>query len=109
MIVSLDKKENFPLGFLVCDINDMKQINSRFGRKTGDFVVNAVADLLRRYEDSGFIVAKTGDDEFAMVLPNTSQDVLYKLMIELQEKFELIRHKTFDENFCTTSQCWLSS
>lgn len=99
VIVSLDKKENFPLGFLVCDINDMKQINSRFGRKTGDFVVNAVADLLRRYEDSGFIVAKTGDDEFAMVLPNTSQDVFYKLMIELQEKFELIRHKTFDENF----------
>jgi diguanylate cyclase (GGDEF)-like protein len=53
------------------DIDGLGTINSRWGRDTGNQVLRSVARILTsvfRVED---IVARVGDDEFAVLLPTT--------------------------------------
>lgn len=99
VLKAMDNLNYYPLGIIICDINDMKQINSNFGRTTGDYVIQSVSEILRPYEDYGYVISRTGDDEFGIITPNTSNDVLYKLMLELQEKFQSIKHELFDSSF----------
>ncbi|MFZ0424642.1 MAG: GGDEF domain-containing protein [Xanthobacteraceae bacterium] len=61
-----------PLSLLTIDIDNFKAINDRFGHDAGDLVLKAIADdcaMMRRETD---IVARTGGEEFALLLPETS-------------------------------------
>jgi diguanylate cyclase (GGDEF)-like protein len=54
---------------LVLDMNGFKQVNDTLGHKSGDLVLVAFADVLRRCVPAGGLPARLGGDEFAVVLP----------------------------------------
>jgi diguanylate cyclase (GGDEF)-like protein/PAS domain S-box-containing protein len=60
-----------PIGFLMIDVNRFKMINDTFGHRTGDRVVQAVADLLLKAVRRADLVFRYGGDEFLVVLPET--------------------------------------
>ena len=85
-IQALDDNESYPFGVLVLNIDNMKMINDTFGRASGDQVIIDLSSVLRNYEKKDYIVARTGGDEFSMILQKASSQVTYDTMIEIQEK-----------------------
>jgi diguanylate cyclase (GGDEF)-like protein len=64
---------------VMVDIDRFKQINDRFGHDTGDRVLRAVAEILKRSARRKDLVARVGGDEFAILFGGgslTTADVI---------------------------------
>ena len=60
-----------PLSFLLIDVDRFKQINTRFGHLTGDFVLTEIATLLKGSVRGTDVAIRYGGDEFLIALANT--------------------------------------
>lgn len=60
-----------PLTFMLIDVDRFKEVNSRFGHLTGDFVLAEVATLLRSSVRGSDAVVRYGGDEFLVILADT--------------------------------------
>ncbi len=54
----------------VVDLDDFKSVNDRFGHEAGDEVLRGFAEIARATLRSVDITARTGGDEFAVILPD---------------------------------------
>ncbi|HEX7490474.1 MAG TPA: diguanylate cyclase [Candidatus Limnocylindrales bacterium] len=62
------------VGVLWIDLDHFKQVNDIFGHEVGDEMLIAVADRLREVVRDTDDIARMGGDEYAVVLPNVSED-----------------------------------
>ena len=62
------------LSLLFVDIDDFRQINDTYGSQSGDAALRDIAALLKRQARVYDVVAYYGDDEFALILPETDTD-----------------------------------
>jgi diguanylate cyclase (GGDEF)-like protein len=61
-----------PLTFLLIDVDHFKQVNTRFGHLTGDFVLTEIATLLKGSIRGADAAIRYGGDEFLIMLSNTN-------------------------------------
>jgi diguanylate cyclase (GGDEF)-like protein len=59
-----------PLALLLLDVNDFREVNGTLGHRCGDEVLRLVAERLGGLSRAGELVARTGDDEFALLVPH---------------------------------------
>lgn len=72
--ISHARRRKVPLTFLMVDMDKFKNVNSRFGHLTGDFVLAEVARLLKGSIRGCDAVVRYGGDEFLILLTDTSSD-----------------------------------
>ena len=67
-MVAAASRTNENIAFLHIDLDGFKGINDQLGHKTGDLVLQEVADRLIRAVGPSDVVARLGGDEFAVML-----------------------------------------
>jgi len=65
-------REQTKFGVVVIDMDGMKQINDRWGHRTGDAALRELARRLRQHSRSSDSLARLGGDEFAVILSRIS-------------------------------------
>ena len=65
------------LSLAILDLDHFKQVNDEHGHQTGDAVLAAVALRLAAVARSGELVARVGGEEFAWLMPETTQQGAY--------------------------------
>ncbi len=72
--IALARRTKRPLTFLLIDADRFKQVNTRFGHLTGDFVIAEIASLLKSSVRGSDAVVRYGGDEFLVILADTTAE-----------------------------------
>ena len=67
---------DFAFSAIMFDVDYFKTINDKFGHKTGDEVLESVAEILRISFDKGDIVGRYGGDEFCVITKTVDEKML---------------------------------
>lgn len=81
---AFDQPENLPVTIFVADINGLKLANDAFGHERGDKLLKQAAICLQNAAGGGAVISRWGGDEFAILLPCTSE-------LQAQEIFNKIK------------------
>ncbi len=79
------KRFHHPLSVVRVDIDGFRELNARLGSPSGDAILRGVAATIRGIVRAMDIVARTGGDEFAFILPETDTEGARSLATRLCE------------------------
>lgn len=89
----LNTEEDTAIGVIFCDLDNLKIINDTLGHEFGDKLIIYTSNILMDTFKENSIIARTGGDEFIIIIKNTKLDEvknLYSLLfksIEQQNKY----------------------
>jgi diguanylate cyclase (GGDEF)-like protein len=75
-IQRLGAGRNEPVGVVMMDIDGLKYTNDHFGHATGDILIREAARIIHKAFRSNDVVSRIGGDEFAVLLPESNQEVV---------------------------------
>ena len=94
----LDATNDLPYSVIMGDINALKLTNDLFGHNEGDKLITQTALLLAESCGRG-IVARTGGDEFSILLPKTSEEETLRIIAGINQAFDDKKKQMRDQNF----------
>lgn len=80
----LSRRGPWPLSILVIDLNGLKHINDEFGHAAGDAMLRRMGEVLSKAVDTPACAARTGGDEFAVLLPGADERAALATMERIQ-------------------------
>lgn len=78
------KRRNQPLGVIMVDVDSLKTINDSLGHEAGDKVIIALGHLLQTHIRQEDIVCRYGGDEFTLIMPEASLEIVCQRAEELR-------------------------
>ena len=91
----IEAGSEFPGVVAVCDMDNFKEINDRYGHLVGDEILRNIGNLVQasiRHEDEAF---RWGGDEFVILFQNQFPEVAAKRMAELESRLHEFRVRGF--------------
>lgn len=82
----LDVPGNLPLSLIIGDVNGLKITNDAFGHEAGDRLLKKIADILQSECRNSDIAARTGGDEFVILLSKTGFDETERIVNRIIDK-----------------------
>ncbi len=84
-----------PFTVAYIDLDNFKQVNDRFGHRTGDQLLKVVAQTVAAGLRSTDVVARLGGDEFAVLLTETGMESAQRALPKLREQLlaEMAQHR----------------
>jgi diguanylate cyclase (GGDEF)-like protein len=79
-------RENFPMSFLMIDVDDFKSYNDSFGHTEGDKALKLVAHCLKETLRGADVAVRYGGDEFSILLPQTTSEEAAKIAERIREQ-----------------------
>lgn len=87
--ISHARRQKRPLTLMMVDLDNFKQVNTRFGHLTGDLVLSEFASLLKASIRGSDAAIRYGGDEFVIILADTkaaeAQRVVERISAHLAE------------------------
>lgn len=83
----IDEAGELPYSVILGDINALKLTNDLFGHNEGDHLIIESARLLKFCCPTG-IVARTGGDEFSILLPQTGEEGIKEIVTRINKTFQ---------------------
>jgi diguanylate cyclase (GGDEF)-like protein len=92
------QRTNALFGLIYVDLDRFKQVNDRYGHRTGDLYLQAVTRRMRKQLRSEDILARIGGDEFIALVPvlqshEDADEIARRLDRSFEEPFEIDGHK----------------
>ncbi len=72
--ISRAKRYGTSLSCLLFDLDFFKVVNDIYGYEWGDVLLRSIADKLKQLIRKEDVLTRYGDEEFVLILPNTSED-----------------------------------
>lgn len=91
----LYKQEAFPIALAVIDLDGFKNVNDTFGHPAGDAVLIQAVRSIEGAIRHGDLLARSGGDEFTLVLPRTDAETAATIADRVRTAIEvtLFRHR----------------
>jgi diguanylate cyclase (GGDEF)-like protein len=90
-------RQGLPTAAIMVDIDHFKKVNDSFGHEVGDQVIRQVAEVLRHMSRASDVVARTGGEEYLLVLPSTNLDaariLAERIRLAIGERPLLVDHQ----------------
>ena len=81
-------KEALFHGLIVLDIDMFKRINDCYGHPVGDKVLQQLASVLDAATSAGMLLARTGGEEFALIVEGLSKQTMQQIAEDLRTMVE---------------------
>ncbi|MEP4434238.1 MAG: diguanylate cyclase [Hyphomicrobiales bacterium] len=81
-------QSNQPYAMLIVDIDHFKRVNDEFGHSAGDQALKAMASVIQRNLRSTDSVYRIGGEEFAVLVPNVTQDITQRIASRIGSNVE---------------------
>lgn len=99
----LDNVAAGPLGLILLDLDQFKNVNDSCGHLAGDRLLCQVSSLLQRDRRPHDLVARLGGDEFGLILPQCSPSSTVDIAERLRRSLELFSFTWDDRCFAVTA------
>ncbi len=76
---------DYPLSFVMLDIDHFKKVNDTYGHPAGDDVLVEVAELIRKHVRKADAVARFGGEEFCIVMPHTDLEGACRVAFKIKD------------------------
>lgn len=85
-VISTANSEQHALTLIILDVDKFGEFNDKFGKVVADKVLRFVATLFKKSIKGGDLIARLGDDEFAILLPETDYEGALAVADNVREK-----------------------
>jgi diguanylate cyclase (GGDEF)-like protein/PAS domain S-box-containing protein len=73
-----------PVSIILCDLDNLKNVNDNFGHTAGDEMIITAARLIKSCFRSNDVVARFGGDEFAVIIPKSNETICLTLVNKIR-------------------------
>jgi diguanylate cyclase (GGDEF)-like protein len=77
-----------PLSVLLIDVDELKAVNDTYGHRTGDQILTNFGQFLLGQTRASDVPARMGGDEFAVILPDTSESAAEVMVARIGKALE---------------------
>ncbi|NRG33136.1 sensor domain-containing diguanylate cyclase [Niallia circulans] len=74
-----DTKIDEVIAIIICDLDELKQVNDKYGHKQGDDLIKAAGKLLNTFSSPYITVSRIGGDEFVLLIQGMKQEEIEEL------------------------------
>jgi diguanylate cyclase (GGDEF)-like protein len=80
---------------IMADVDGLKYVNDTYGHQSGDLLLKEVTKILRDNFRDDDLIARTGGDEFCIILSSTSKEEAEKIVKRINRKCLIQSSKRF--------------
>lgn len=85
------KRQEYPMSFMMIDIDDFKLYNDRNGHQAGDLALEMTAQCLKSALRSADVASRYGGEEFCILLPQTSLEEGVSIAERIRRRITRVR------------------
>lgn len=97
--IARSRRSSSPLAVLAADLRQFRRINERFGRPAGDRLLRLIASTLRAGCREYDTVARTGDDQFTIILAGCAPESVPARVAKFTEAVQALAHSELGAEF----------